>query len=544
MKRKELVAQLIRSARGLSPATSTTTYNVPNNSLNSKWDLLPSSRLINLPLPCFPLEQRHFGRFGRSGVKNSDGCASVSSPSDFHSHLCYKIRNAQERVVLASLYIGVGSGAAEDEFLDALQAASSRNLKKIQVILDANRAMRKVSLTKTSNSKKSEGSLNDKGNSGLFLFPVHDKRLSTILPSPLDEVAGVFHIKAYIIDDELILSGANLSEEYFSNRIDRYMSFVNGGGLVEFYVDLCDILSTYAIKYDGETVKDATSSSIFETKNEEDRKRTLEQSLKQLFYEGNNIIEHEYDRTVVAYAIPTFQVSNRFFRGRSLPFPSDQEATYSLIRTVVENDPSASIRLSSAYLNLTRNMLSALTTLGVPFILTAGLTSHGFAPKERVKASIPEAFLTLVKDAALPIRASDGKVLMYERPEWTFHAKGIWITSHCNTDGCSECDNKYNNTTRELISDPSSLVSTIIGSSNYGARSYDLDVESNCILIFSESSDKNDEVLRHDGASVRDLVAAEWNNLCKYCNELNHYDHDTNISNIQKVIVHFMKRFL
>ncbi len=237
MKRKELVAQLIRSARGLSPATSTTTYNVPNNSLNSKWDLLPSSRLINLPLPCFPLEQRHFGRFGRSGVKNSDGCASVSSPSHFHSHLCYKIRNAQERVVLASLYIGVGSSATdivdakvnerggdkcrEDEFLDALQAASSRNLKKIQVILDANRAMRKVSLTKTSNSKlgekeiclrtssaeavysrlgphlaKSEGSLNDKGNSGLFLFPVHDKRLSTILPSPLDEVAGVFHIKA------------------------------------------------------------------------------------------------------------------------------------------------------------------------------------------------------------------------------------------------------------------------------------------------------------------------------------------------------------
>ena len=40
---------------------------------------------------------------------------------------------------------------------------------------------------------------------------VNDKRLCTILPSLLDEVAGVFHIKAYI-----------LSEEYFSNRLNQF----------------------------------------------------------------------------------------------------------------------------------------------------------------------------------------------------------------------------------------------------------------------------------------------------------------------------------
>jgi len=371
----------------------------------------------------------------------------------------------------------------------------------------------------------------------------------------------------------LILSGANLSEEYFSNRVDRYISFVHGGGgVVEFYADLCDILSSYSIKYDGQTVNDSTLLSMFSTKDEEDRKRTLEQSLKQFFYEGNKIMDHVYDSTapnnVVAHAIPTFQVSNRFFRGRSLPFPSDQEATFSLIRTVVKIDPSASIRLSSAYLNLTRSMLSLLTifgnwkslhhipmdsikrsdeeTFGVPYVLTAGLTSHGFAPKggsraqitgiiERVKASVPEAFITLVKDAALSITASGGKVLMYERPGWTFHAKGIWITSHSNADKCNN---------RELISDTSSLVSTIIGSSNYGARSYDLDVESNCILIFSESSGINKEEMRQNGDSVRDFVAAEWNDLCKYCSELKHSDRESNSSNIQQVILQFMKRFL
>lgn len=242
MKRKELVARLIRSARGLYPAACSTknaNNNVRNNSLNLNQDLFPSTRRFSLPLPCFPLEKHHFGRIRHNGVENSGGRALASSPSDFHSHLCSRIRGARERVVLATLYIGVGSKVPdsvsptsicseegghkcrEDEFLDALRAASGRNLKKVQVVMDANRAMRKVSLTKSSNSKlcreerslrtnsadavysrlgphlaKLEGSLGNNGNSGLFLFPVNDKRLSTILPSPLNEVAGVFHIKA------------------------------------------------------------------------------------------------------------------------------------------------------------------------------------------------------------------------------------------------------------------------------------------------------------------------------------------------------------
>ena len=88
----------------------------------------------------------------------------------------------------------------------------------------------------------------DRGRSGVFLVPVNDERLRRILPSPLDEVAGVFHMKAYIVDDEMVLSGANLSEEYFDDRLDRYLLFTNGGGgLVDFYAGLCDALCGYAI---------------------------------------------------------------------------------------------------------------------------------------------------------------------------------------------------------------------------------------------------------------------------------------------------------
>ena len=61
----------------------------------------------------------------------------------------------------------------------------------------------------------------DRGRSGVFLSPVNDKRLRRILPSPLDEVAGVFHMKAYIVDDEIVLREWRGGGRGFLSRIVR-----------------------------------------------------------------------------------------------------------------------------------------------------------------------------------------------------------------------------------------------------------------------------------------------------------------------------------
>lgn len=533
------------------------------------------------PLRCFALHEHHFGRIGGSNNLSA-------TPSDFHSHLCQKIRHAQERVILASLYIGVGSRAPqngshmgqtsldyyhckEDEFLQSLYfAASNEKIKQMQVILDANRAMRKVSLTNKRNAGQShdsyqegsslfsnsadtvlstlkpfieriEGDDHSKNiNKGLFLFPVNDQRLCSILPSPLDEVAGVFHVKAYVVDDELILSGANLSEEYFSNRLDRYMLFTNGGGgLVDFYADLCDTLCSYAVKYDGQ------SSLLSAGNNANTRKQQLESSLTRLFVDKAQTILSESSNhgtsDPIAYAIPTFQIPNSFL-GR-LQFQSDIDASRSLLLAAIESEQNMSVRLSSAYLNLTPRLTSLLTMFGnkrggAPYVLTAGSMSHGFAPKkktqspqnnvgivDRIKASIPDAFLTLVKEASQSILACGGKVLLYQRPGWTFHAKGVWITA-----------NDTDTSRRELIDDPASVVSTIIGSGNYGARSEDLDVESNCIVIFNESSTSSEP--------MKQSVASEWNNMCKHSTVPIDLDFREDVSKLTTVVVQFMKKFL
>ncbi len=37
------------------------------------------------------------------------------------------------------------------------------------------------------------------------------------------ETLGTFHFKSVIFDDTILLTGANLSEDYFTNRKDRYI---------------------------------------------------------------------------------------------------------------------------------------------------------------------------------------------------------------------------------------------------------------------------------------------------------------------------------
>lgn len=384
---------------------------------------------------------------------------------------------------------------------------------------------------------------------------MNDKRLCTILPSPLDEVAGVFHIKAYIVDDELILSGANLSEEYFSNRLDRYMLFVNGGGgLVDFYADLCDILCEYAIRYEGRS--NNKLHTLLSLQDEKARKEQLELSLMNLFNGENKVCDSEDSdpiilpaTPVVAYAVPTFQMPTSFL-GRQFRFQSDAEVTRNLLLSALGNEQPASIRLSSAYLNLTPKMMSVLTRYrkehnkGAPYILTAGTISHGFAPKagsrkrkagivDKIKHAIPEAFLTLVKETARTINGCGGKILLYEKPGWTFHAKGVWITADDDDDdGCdSQCP--------EIVNKPSSLLATIIGSGNYGARSEDLDVESNCILVFNEGTG-----IDSDDCKAKEHVAAEWNKMCESSKELEETSVADDSNKFMRLVLEFMKRFL
>ena len=81
----------------------------------------------------------------------------------------------------------------------------------------------------------------------VFLYkPVLSENMITrFLPPRWNEVLSVYHIKSYIFDNNMILSGANLSHDYFTSRIDRYVLFEDCPDLVRFYEDYFSILSNY-----------------------------------------------------------------------------------------------------------------------------------------------------------------------------------------------------------------------------------------------------------------------------------------------------------
>jgi hypothetical protein len=83
-----------------------------------------------------------------------------------------------------------------------------------------------------------------------------------------------------------------------------------------------------------------------------------------------------------------------------------------------------------------------------------------------------------------------------------------------------------------------------MGSSNYGSRSENLDVESNCILIFNDDSSMAAGGGGGCGSSVKESVAAEWNELCRPSSMLRDVGDDEYGGNrVMRVVLKLMKRY-
>lgn len=412
----------------------------------------------------YQVAQRLLKSLGSTRMVPLSSISVLETPRDFHSHLCHSIQNAKDRVCLASLYLGTGSKPEEAQLLHSLSRLSQANVA-IRILMDANRGKRPVRVDKqtemTSSAKAAYEAVKDK----IHLYQTLKQPLRS-LPTPLNEAIGVFHLKSYITDDSLILSGANLSQEYFTDRQDRYVAFENERELVHFYRNLIDILSQNALNYPSEEIQ------------RDPQPETMRDALANLFQPSKaTIASIEDESDVVAYAFPTFG-----HPGLSLPFPSDTEQLTTLLTATA--DEGLTVRLASAYLNPTRPFLKLLEKqLPDCTLLTAGPQSHGFAPKPGVKRTgdfVPKFFAHRSQQLS-----EQFNLLFYNRPGWTFHAKGLWVLS------------------RE-----GNLVAAVVGSGNYGYRSEQRDVESNLILIFPKET-----------SPIQQELLLEWQRLCEYAEE-------------------------
>lgn len=69
------------------------------------------------------------------------------------------------------------------------------------------------------------------------------KRLA---PPRWNELLGLQHMKVYLFDDAVIISGANLSNDYFTNRQDRYI-LIEDKPLADFYAQLIERVQEFSL---------------------------------------------------------------------------------------------------------------------------------------------------------------------------------------------------------------------------------------------------------------------------------------------------------
>ncbi len=308
----------------------------------------------------------------------------------------------------------------------------------------------------------------------------------------------------------------------------------------------------HSTEYDPRNMSNSNSDIEINHANSKTYEDSLLKELSNLF-DGNAFEFDEENKEICnrafAYAVPTFQPSQNLFKHKQFSFPKDIDVVRNVLLTMLELNPNSSIYISSAYLNLTPFLMSAIEKFGKrisndnctstdekgvhgsAFLLTASPSTHGFKPKKKndgVNGSgrgwIPFIYLKLAREMYSKIKPNGGKVLLYDRDGHTFHAKGMWLASNCSEGGSRSIDGfggshlSGSDLADWEISEPeNTLMATVIGSSNFGSRSEILDIESNCIIVMNPLVDNTD----NEGVSVvKKIIANDWNDMLGYCVDL------------------------
>jgi len=98
----------------------------------------------------------------------------------------------------------------------------------------------------------------------------------------LREIIGVHHMKLHVFDDNVMITGANLSDDYFTNRQDRCYVILGAKHLADFVSDLNDTISDVSFRLGVEGNLETTPK--FPKPSDKKWKNTFTQLMKVLRY--------------------------------------------------------------------------------------------------------------------------------------------------------------------------------------------------------------------------------------------------------------------
>jgi CDP-diacylglycerol--glycerol-3-phosphate 3-phosphatidyltransferase len=443
----------------------------------------------------------------------------LNSPIDFYETILKEIELASNKIILTALYFG--SGEQEQKIVTAINnALMAKSQLTFTCIFDYNRSSRDnfKALNALNQLKKS---FPDRVNVNLFRTHAHSsspflsKLLQTWVPRPdFHEILGVFHCKYCIFDDTVLISGANLSTDYFTNRQDRYWLVQErscagpstgasaSNTLNGFLCDVTDILSRsycHTLSADAAICPPAISAL------DEQRYRMKNDLLAAVDMYMSRTCSHDVMNNDIGYTTirPVFQYSPvqlfteqdcflNFFKSLcARPKLSDSGGTLAQYATSASREGmEKAVRTEVCITTPYPSFFEGLATYLGQFVGTKAVdaqrsldksnsleilipaeSAHGFHNGAGVKAWIPalhKAAASRTMDIIRRFGGHDGlRLYEYERQGWTYHAKGFWCNIFYSDPGPSNSIGKHY---------PDKVV-TYIGSSNMGQRSWQRDFE-------------------------------------------------------------------
>ncbi|KAM7204737.1 hypothetical protein V8F20_003521 [Naviculisporaceae sp. PSN 640] len=432
----------------------------------------------------------------------------LQTPSEFYETFKDKIRKAEKRIFLSTLYIG----KSEKELIATLQQALRDKPKlKLSILTDGLRGTREA--PDPSCASLLAPLIEEFGPDRVEIRLYHTPNLTGLrkkyIPKRINEGWGLQHMKLYGFDDEIILSGANLSNDYFTNRQDRYHLF-SSKDVTEYFSNLHGAISSLSFLVEPSDSPAGFNMTWPDTNSAPSPLADPKQFVAEASGLLAGLIASKTTALTAKDQIPddkrdtSVYVLSQFSQLLSPDTSTELPAVKHILGTL--SSPlyaKSSWTFTAGYFNpapsLSNLLINTASEKGT--VITASPDANGFYKSPGVSGLLPGAYTLLARrflrsvhqhkrDSAITLR--EWKRGTIDDPDrWTYHAKGLWVTMPFEKNPAI----------------------TLVGSSNYTKRSYSLDLEANALIVTENEElkqrlgDEQRWVQEHSAVVTRDDFA-------------------------------------
>lgn len=301
----------------------------------------PSLSWLQFAAPCFPVK--------------GEKVTVIKEPGKFYETLVEKSASAKKRVILASLYLGTGQ--LESTLVQTIQRNLQKNkFLKVDVLLDFTRGTRGEYSSKSMLLPLIQ---EFNGNFTLSMYHTPDLRGITkkLAPPRWNELLGLQHMKVYLFDDSVMISGANLSNDYFTNRQDRYI-LIEDKCLADFYAKFIGKVQQFSLSIQSDS--EAVLHKGWEILPYEGYKHDFTSKAKtrivelfnEVMEEQKLAIERQVEEGADTWIFPLVEMGQ-------IGIHHDSVVTRKLLQSSVEG---SEFKLATGYFNLTQDYMDILTS--------------------------------------------------------------------------------------------------------------------------------------------------------------------------------------